>query len=120
MHAFLYNLWTGFHNLMQCHQFIWGLELGGFGPLPEDRWWGPGLVTGGDSTGVECIPLGAFKLVNSLSFTSAREVHGLLHLDALGDVLVMLANNWSSPCLRLLALEATEPAEETIKQSITK
>ena len=30
----------------------------------------------------------------------------------------MLANNWSPP-LCLLALEATEPAEEAIKRSIT-
>ena len=31
----------------------------------------------------------------------------------------MLANNWSPPPLCLLALEATEPAEEAIKRSIT-
>ena len=31
----------------------------------------------------------------------------------------MLANNWSPPPLCLLALEATEPAEEAIKTSIT-
>ena len=30
----------------------------------------------------------------------------------------MLANNWSPPPLCLLALEATEPAEEAIKRSI--
>ena len=29
----------------------------------------------------------------------------------------MLANNWSPPSLRLLALEATEPAEEAIKSN---
>ena len=32
----------------------------------------------------------------------------------------MLANNWSPPRLRLLALEATEPAEEAIKRSIMR
>ena len=32
---------------------------------------------------------------------------------------MMLANNWSPPPLCLLALEATEPAEEAIKRSIT-
>ena len=31
----------------------------------------------------------------------------------------MLANNWSPPPICLLALEATEPAEEAIKRSIT-
>ena len=31
----------------------------------------------------------------------------------------MLANNWSPPPLCLLALEASEPAEEAIKRSIT-
>ena len=31
----------------------------------------------------------------------------------------MLANNWSPPPLCLLVLEATEPAEEAIKRSIT-
>ena len=31
----------------------------------------------------------------------------------------MLANNWSPPPLCLLALEATEPAEEAIKTLIT-
>ena len=31
----------------------------------------------------------------------------------------MLANNWSPPPLCLLALEATEPAEEATKRSIT-
>ena len=31
----------------------------------------------------------------------------------------MLANNWSPPPLCLLALEATESAEEAIKRSIT-
>ena len=29
----------------------------------------------------------------------------------------MLANNWSPPPLCLLAIEATEPAEEAIKRS---
>ena len=42
-------------------------------------------------------PLEAFNLVNSLIFPSAREVHTLLHL-------LMLANNWSPPHLRLSAL----------------
>ena len=32
----------------------------------------------------------------------------------------MLANNWSPPPLCLLAFEATEPAEEAIKTSITR
>ena len=32
----------------------------------------------------------------------------------------MLANNWSPPRLRLLALEAKEPAEEAIKRSLTR
>ena len=32
----------------------------------------------------------------------------------------MLANNWSPPRLRLLALEAKEPAEESIKWSLTR
>ena len=30
----------------------------------------------------------------------------------------MLADNWSPPPLRLMALEAMEPAEEAIKRSI--
>ena len=32
----------------------------------------------------------------------------------------MLAKYWSPPGLSLLALEATEPAEEAIKRSITR
>ena len=41
------------------------------------------LITGADSAGEvfsEYTPLGAFNLVNSLIFPSAREVHTLLHL----------------------------------------
>ena len=44
---------------------------------------GGDLITGGDSAGEvfsEYTPLGAFNLVNSLIFPSAREVHTLLHL----------------------------------------
>ena len=44
---------------------------------------GGDLITGGDSAGevfAEYTPLGAFNLVNSLIFPSAREVHTLLHL----------------------------------------
>ena len=54
-----------------------------FGALPEDRWWGLDLITGGDSAGEvfsEYTPLGALNLINSLIFPSAREVHTLLHL----------------------------------------
>ena len=83
------------------------------------RTGGGDLFTGGDSAGEvfsEYTPLGAFNLVNSLIFSSAREVHTLF---ALAEVLVMLANNWSLPPFCLLALEATEPAEEAIKRSIT-
>ena len=82
------------------------------------RTGGGDLITGGDSAGEifsEYSPLGAFNLVNSLIFPSAMEVHTLI---ALAEVLVMLANNWSPPPLCLLALEATEPAEEAIKRSI--
>ena len=73
------------------------------------------LITGGDSAGEvfsEYIPLGAYNLVNSLIFPSAREVHTLLNI---GDVGQQLESSSSS---RLLALEATEPAEEAIKRSI--
>ena len=35
-------------------------------------------------------------------------------------MLVMLASNWISPRLCILALEAKEPAEEAIKRSITR
>ena len=83
------------------------------------RTGGGDLITGGDSAGEafsEYTPLGAFNFVNSLIFPSAREVHTLLHLL---EVLVMLAINWSPPPLCLLALKATEPAEEAIKRSIT-
>ena len=54
---------------------------GGLGVLV--RTGGGDLITGGDSAGEvfsECTPLGAFTLVNSLIFLSAREVHTLLHL----------------------------------------
>ena len=47
------------------------------------RTGGGDLITGGDSAGEvfsEYTPLGAFNLVNSLTFPSAREVHTLLHL----------------------------------------
>ena len=47
------------------------------------RTGGGDLITGGDSAGEvfsEYTPLGAFNLVNSLIFPSAREVHTLLHL----------------------------------------
>ena len=84
------------------------------------RTGGGDLIIGGDSAGEvfsEYTPLGAFNLVNSLIVPSAREVHTLLHL--LRCLLVMLANNWSPPPLCLLALEATEPAEEAIERSIT-
>ena len=84
------------------------------------RTGGGDLITGGDSAGEvfsEYTPLGAFNLVNSLIFPSAREVH--IYPFALAEVLVMLANSWSPPPLCLLALEATEPAEEAIKRSIT-
>ena len=67
-----------FHNLMQFHQFIWGWCLG-----LSLRTGGGDLITGGDSAGEvfsEYTPLGAFNLVNSLIFPSAREVHTLLHL----------------------------------------
>ena len=67
---------------------------------------GGDLNTGGDSAGevfAEYTPQGAFNLVNSLIFPSAREVYTLLHL--------------LSP---LLALVAREPAEEAIKRSITR
>ena len=53
-----------------------------------------------------------FNLVNSLIFRSAR---AKCIPFALAEVLVMLANNWSPPRPRLLALETTEPAEEAIK-----
>ena len=97
-------MWTFFHNFMQFHQFIEGEGLG-----LSLRTGGGDLITGGDSAGEvfsEYTPLGAFNLVNSLTFPSAREVHPF----ALAMVLVMLANNWSPPPLCLLALEATEPA----------
>ena len=67
-----------FHNLMQFHGgegwVCLGLSL---------RTGGGDLITGGDSAGEvfsEYTPLGAFNLVNSLIFPSAREVHTLLHL----------------------------------------
>ena len=47
------------------------------------RTGGGDLITGGDSAGEvfsEYTSLGAFNLVNSLIFPSAREVHTLLHL----------------------------------------
>ena len=61
------------NNLMQFHLCL-GLSL---------RTGGGDLITGGDSAGEvfsEYTPLGAFNLVNSLIFPSAREVHTLLHL----------------------------------------
>ena len=80
------------------------------------RTGGGDLIRGGDSAGEvfsEYTPLGAFNLVNS-SFCQ-----GSAYPFAFAEVLVMLANNWSPPPLCLLALEATEPAEEAIKRSIT-
>ena len=47
------------------------------------RTGGGELIIGGHSAGevfAEYTPLGAFNLVNSLIFPSAREVHTLLHL----------------------------------------
>ena len=47
------------------------------------RTGGGDLIAGGDSAGEafsEYTPLGAFYLVNSLIFPSAREVHTILHL----------------------------------------
>ena len=85
------------------------------------RTGGGDFVAGGDSGGgvfAEYTPLGTFNLLNSLIFPSAREVHALLHLGKLAEVLVMLANNWSSPPLLFFALEATKPAEEAIKLSL--
>ena len=83
------------------------------------RTGGGDFVAGGDSGGgvAECTPLGAFNLFNSLIFPSAR-VHALLHLGKIAEVLVMLANNWSSPPLLFFALETTKPAEEAIKLSL--
>ena len=87
------------------------------------RTGGGEFVAGGDSAGgvvAEYTPLGVFNLVNSLIFPSASEVHAFLHLGTLAEVLVMLANNWSSPLLLLFAIEATKPAEEAIKLSLTR
>ena len=52
---------------------------------------GGDFVAGGDSGGgvAEYTPQGAFNLFNSLIFPSAREVHALLHLGKLAEVLVM-------------------------------
>ena len=70
-----------------------------FGALPEDRWWGLDYRR---------------RLCFDLPFCQ-----GSAYPFALAEVLVMLANNWSPPPLCLLAIEATEPAEEAIKRSIT-
>ena len=59
------------------------------------RTGGGDLITGGDSAGevfAEYTPLGAFNLVN---FCQGSAYHFVL-----AEVLVMLANNWSPPCLR--------------------
>ena len=84
------------------------------------RTGGGDFVAGGDSGGgvAECTPLAAFNLFNALIFLSAREVHALLHLGKLAEVLVMLVNNWSSPPLLFFALETTKPAEEAMKLSL--
>ena len=80
-----------------------------FGALPEDRWWG-------------------LHYRRRLCWRSLFRIHpsgnlpfcqGSAYPFALAEVLVMLANNWSPPPLCLLALEATEPAGEAIKTSIT-
>ena len=81
------------------------------------RTGGGDLITGGDSAGEVFIhPSGIqFGLLLDLPFCQ-----GSAYPFALSEVLVMLANNWSPPLpLCLLALEATEPAEEAIKRSIT-
>ena len=54
------------------------------------RTGGGDLITGGDSAGEvfsEYTPLGAFNLVNSLIFPSAREVHTLLRVGDVGQQL---------------------------------
>ena len=97
-------MWTFFTILCNFTSSFEGEGLG-----LSLRTGGGDLITGGDSAGEvfsEYTPLGAFNLVNSLTFPSAREVHPF----ALTMVLVMLANNWSPPPLCLLALEAKEPA----------
>ena len=78
------------------------------------RTGGGDLITGGDSAGEvfsEYTPLGELL---DLPFCQ-----GSAYPFALAEVLVMLANNWSPPPLCLLAIEATEPAEEAIKRTIT-
>ena len=64
------------------------------------RTGGGNLITGGDCAGEifsKYTPLGAFNLVNSLIFPSARESSA--YPFSLADVLVMLTNNWSPPPL---------------------
>ena len=83
-----------------------------FGALPEDRCWGL------DYRRRLCWR-SLFRIHPSGSLQFGLDLPGSAYPFALAEVLVMLANNWSPPPLCLLALEATEPAEEAIKTSIT-
>ena len=74
------------------------------------------LVAGGDSAGevfAEYIPLIWLTPWSSL-------LPGKCVPFCTCEVLDMLANNWSSPRPRLLALEAKGPAEVSIKRSIAR
>ena len=89
-----------------------------FGPLLEDRWWEL------DYRRRICWrSLFRIHPSGNLQFGELLDIpfcQGNAYPFALAEVLVMLANSWSPPPLRLLALEATEPAEEAIKRSITR
>ena len=88
-----------------------------FGALPEDRWWGLDYRRRLCWRSLFRIhPSGSLEFGELLDLPFCQ---GSAYPFALAEVLVMLANNWSPPPLCLLAIKATEPAEEAIKRSIT-